>query len=364
MNRFKKNFKTLPIKKLIFKEYSDSWEGCSKLLDDIYKHYVNAQNKAESLHKEINWLENIGKFISYEITDKTKINPAFFPLIETNLNFEGYKIKRGSKWEKINNLLVETRKEKKQKIKDVKGDEWLNVNGMYPNYENKGAIAINSINTNDLTPLYLNKKTKLKKSLHDYSAEIANVLVILEKFASSQNLKLNLLEKRAIKFIAGEIIANAFQHAFDEDGSCSIGIFLSKKNKKIIMTINDTGMSIPTSVRNHNKNKKNKKLIKDFEAIQWALEKGNTTKSKKLQGGIGLYRVKKIIEDAKGEFAFRSLSGIYHFKNGKIKKNINYYKNFGTLFYAEFFLRNLTSKSLNISKETWEEIKGVFINEK
>ena len=184
---------------------------------------------------------------------------------------------------------------------------------------------------------------------------------MLEKFNSNKNLKLNLLEQRAIKFIAGEIIANTFQHAFDKKGLCSIGIFLRNKDKKVIMTISDIGLSIPNNVRKCNKNKKS---ISDSGAIEWALGKWNTTKSEELQGGMGLYRVKKILEDAKGEFAFRSLNGIYYFKNGKIKKSTNYYENFGTLFYAEFFLKNLNSKSLNINKKTWEEIKGVFINEK
>ena len=359
MSRIKKNFKNLKKQKLVFGCYEDTWEGCSKLLDDIYRTTLLGYNKANSLYKN-NYEEHMKKFISFEINNDSKINPAFFPLIETNLNFE-YEIKRGSKWEKIDNLLKEKLKEKNQKIKDIKGREWLNVNSIYPNYENKGTIAIKWIDSEDLILLNTNKiKNQRKKSWNDYSAEIANVLVMLGRFTSNKNLKLNSLEQRAIKFIAGEVIANTFQHAFKEKGLCSIGIFLRDKNKKITMTISDMGLSIPNNVRKYNKNKKS---ISDSGAIEWALGKWHTTKAKKLQGGMGLYRVKKIVEDAKGEFAFRSLNGIYHFKNGKIKKSKNYYENFGTLFYVEFILKNLDFKSLSISKEEEEEIKEVFLDE-
>lgn len=331
--------------------YSDDWNGCSLLINELIDYNQYWMDKA----KKLGDINRMGELIKIEFTDDTKVNPAFYPLIWNYLGFINKTEILSPKWKKLEDF---RRLENNiAKVKDSNNTTWTNVNSVYPNYENKGTIVVNRLDTDDVILLSDGSKIGLKdNSVHNWSAQIANFLTMIDKF-SNPDFKLKPYEHRAIKYIAGEIIANTFQHAFKNDGASSIGIFLDETKREITMTISDRGLSIPGSVRTHNDEKKH---ASDIAAIEWALGKGNTTKEKGKQGGMGLYRVKTIIESAEGEFAFRSYKGTYHFKDGKVSKSNNYYANFGTVFYTKIKLDKITRESVEISKDIWEEVKGVF----
>lgn len=334
--------------KLILGQYTDDWQGCSKLVNDLSKYFIEMFDYSKKMK-----IKDYAKLIEIEYRDDTIINPSFYPLIDSVLGFAGITRNYSNKW-----LMLKERRESEDKIYDTKQIGWVNVNSVYPNYENKGVIAINSLDTASKIK-HQGKEVYVSGDNRHWTADIANVLSVINEFSSNE-FTLEPHEKRAIKYMAGEILANTFQHAFDKEGRSDIGMFLNEETKVLMITINDRGLSIPGNIRKRMSNNKISKKS-DSWLIEWALGRGNTSKEKERQGGMGLYRVKTILDNAEGEFAIRSLTGILHNVNGSITKTRNYYKNFGTITYMKVDLGKIKKEDLEIPKEIWDEVKGVFI---
>lgn len=112
-----------------------------------------------------------------------------------------------------------------------------------------------------------------------------------------------------------EIYENARTH-----GKCdyihTCGQFFPKKiNKPLHFTIVDKGINIKENVSNFlHRN------IDAEEAIDWAMQKGNTTKTGDTSGGLGLAVIFDFIKLNNGKIQIVSANGFYEFNRGDISK--------------------------------------------
>lgn len=112
-----------------------------------------------------------------------------------------------------------------------------------------------------------------------------------------------------------EIFENARTH-----GACHLihvcGQFFPKKaNKPLHFTIVDKGINMKENVSRF--------LGYDMEAslaIEWAMQKGNTTKTGNMSGGLGLSVIFDFIKLNSGKIQIVSANGFYEFKGGEISK--------------------------------------------
>jgi hypothetical protein len=149
-----------------------------------------------------------------------------------------------------------------------------------------------------------------------------------------------------------EIYENARTH-----GKCdyihTCGQFFPKKNNKpLYFTIVDKGINIKENVSSY--------LDKDMnasDAIEWAMVKGNTTKTGVTSGGLGLSVIFEFIKLNKGAIQIISSDGFYEFKNGNIAKyNLNSIFE-GTIVNFKF---NLNDANHYILKEETEDFENIF----
>ncbi len=101
-----------------------------------------------------------------------------------------------------------------------------------------------------------------------------------------------------------EIYANAFEH-----GRTDIGVFSCGQHypdlKELKLTVVDFGVGIPQNVRDF---QKNPNLPAD-QALQWAFQKGTTTRGGRVTGGIGLDYLKQFVHINKGKLQILSHDG-------------------------------------------------------
>ena len=114
-----------------------------------------------------------------------------------------------------------------------------------------------------------------------------------------------------------EIFQNCAMHSRSSDGIFVCGQFYPKLHH-LDLTISDVGVGIRTNVRRIIDPK-----ISSVDAIRWALEEGNTTKTGPQPGGFGLKLLQEFIELNQGKVQIASRLGYYEFSNGE--------KNFETL---------------------------------
>jgi signal transduction histidine kinase len=128
-----------------------------------------------------------------------------------------------------------------------------------------------------------NKKTELKKEKIDLHLVIDNILKSLECLVKEKNITLEYtkcdncivcIDKRSVELAIMNIIDNAFNYS--PDGNVYISI--DKQEKKVKLTVKDTGVGIP---------QKNLDIF---------LKGENITETESGQGGIGLYVTQKILE--------------------------------------------------------------------
>jgi hypothetical protein len=121
------------------------------------------------------------------------------------------------------------------------------------------------------------------------------------------------LQKRFLESIF-EIFTNAVIHSETEEGIFTCGQYFPQMNY-IEFTITDLGVGI----KNRIKKDKNIDLSAD-EAIEWAMQDRNTTKTK--SGGMGLSLIKEFILLNKGKIHVVSNDGFWELSSGVIKKKI------------------------------------------
>lgn len=124
-------------------------------------------------------------------------------------------------------------------------------------------------------------------------------------------------------FLSKEIVRNIFEiyENARTHGKCDFihtcGQFYPRKNNKPLhFTIVDKGINIKQNVSNYlNYN------ISSEDAIEWAMVKGNTTKTGETSGGLGLSVIFDFIKLNKGKIQIISCDGYYEYFNGIINKS-------------------------------------------
>lgn len=107
-----------------------------------------------------------------------------------------------------------------------------------------------------------------------------------------------------------EVFQNAVIHSESKVGLFICGQFYPTW-QRLDLTIADAGIGIRTSVRRQLGPK-----VTSVEAIRWALQEGNTTKSRGQPGGVGLKFLKDFIELNKGKIQIVSRYGFYEYHEG------------------------------------------------
>ncbi|UUF14356.1 MULTISPECIES: hypothetical protein [Flavobacterium] len=148
-----------------------------------------------------------------------------------------------------------------------------------------------------------------------------------------------------------EIYENARTH-----GQCdyihSCGQFYPRKpDKPLHFTIVDKGVNIKQNVSAfHNED------LNAADAIEWAMKKGNTTKSGDTSGGLGLAVIFEFIKYNKGKIQVISSDGFYEYKNENVtkKKLASIFE--GTIVNIKFNLNDSNYYSLKSEEEDFENI--------
>jgi len=105
-----------------------------------------------------------------------------------------------------------------------------------------------------------------------------------------------------------EIFQNAVTHSGSEFGIFVCGQFFPQK-QRLDLTIADAGVGIRENVRRYFNDPK----IPSVPAIRWALKEGNTTKTEKQPGGLGLKLLHDFARLNKGRIHIVSRFGFYEF---------------------------------------------------
>lgn len=100
-------------------------------------------------------------------------------------------------------------------------------------------------------------------------------------------------------------------HSKSELGVFVCGQFYPNLNR-LDLTISDVGIGIRTNVRRFKRDNK----ISSIDAIRWAIEEGNTTKTGSQPGGIGLALLQDFIKHNQGKIQIISRQGYYEFGDG------------------------------------------------
>ncbi len=138
-----------------------------------------------------------------------------------------------------------------------------------------------------------------------------------EKFPFSE------VASRGILKSLGEIFSNAERHAESDWIYTSGQYFPNKEPGQVTFCITDVGIGIVDQVKTRSGH-----VFASNEAIEWAFVEGNTTKEN--SGGLGLFSLKNIIRDNKGELIVVSNDAYYDVLRKKMFKLSFDFK--GTLF--------------------------------
>ncbi len=125
------------------------------------------------------------------------------------------------------------------------------------------------------------------------------------------------------------------------------------KDNYLSVAIVDLGTSIINNVKEH----LNDTSMTPSNCIEWAMQKGNTTKKGDIPGGLGLSIIFQFIELNKGRVQILSSNGYWEFKQGR-KQMIDLKHNFkGTIVILDF---NLTDTNAYILESEQQESKNIF----
>lgn len=117
-----------------------------------------------------------------------------------------------------------------------------------------------------------------------------------------------------------EIFENARTH-----GKCELiytcGQYYPNKNPpRIDTTIVDLGFTIKKNVNDFLIHRREKPFNLGYNAIQWAIQKGNTTKTGSISGGLGLDLVLEFLKLNNGKIQIVSSDGYWEFRKGDFIK--------------------------------------------
>lgn len=146
-----------------------------------------------------------------------------------------------------------------------------------------------------------------------------------------QNRGLNNLSDKVLKEVSNSIIelfSNALSHSKSSSGIFCAGQFFPQK-KKLDITIVDIGVGI-----HHNVSSFLNKDIQQDEAIEWAMQKLNSTRGD--IGGLGLHLLKELITLTGGKLEIVSNKGYYFIKNAKEGSEVLEFDFPGTVVNIEF----------------------------
>lgn len=149
-----------------------------------------------------------------------------------------------------------------------------------------------------------------------------------------------------------ELYENARTH-----GSCDYihacgQYFPRKPEKPLNVTIVDTGKNLQENISEF--------LEYDMpavDAIEWAMKKGNTTKTGDISGGLGLDLIFQFIQHNKGKIQIISSDGFWEWHRGKsTKKKLNHPFN-GTIANLRFNLNDRTHyKLIEEEEDDWDNL--------
>lgn len=148
-----------------------------------------------------------------------------------------------------------------------------------------------------------------------------------------------------------ELYENARTH-----GSCNFihacgQYFPRKPEKPLNVTIVDTGNNFQDNISSFlNKN------ISSVEAIDWAMQKGHTTKTGDISGGLGLDLIFQFIQHNKGKIQIISADGFWEWHRGTSTKRLLNNKFNGTIANLRFNLNDTSHYYLvNENKDDWNK---------
>lgn len=101
-----------------------------------------------------------------------------------------------------------------------------------------------------------------------------------------------------------EIYANAFEHASSPIGIMSCGQFYPR-SKQLSLSVVDCGVGIPHNVSNFLRNPN----MTGRETLEWAFQRGTTTKTNGIARGLGLDLLKDFVAVNKGKLQLYSHGG-------------------------------------------------------
>lgn len=100
-----------------------------------------------------------------------------------------------------------------------------------------------------------------------------------------------------------------------------------------------------------------KRNISGEDAIEWAMKKGNTTKTKNISGGLGLDLIYQFIQHNKGKIQIISNDGFWEWHRGMINKKRLSSPFQGTIANLRFNLNDKTYYMLQSeTKNSWENL--------
>ena len=145
--------------------------------------------------------------------------------------------------------------------------------------------------------------------------------------------KLSQLLGKKINESIFEIFENARTHGHCKQIYTCGQYFSSKGIKRLDMTIVDMGKTIKSNVNEYLQTN-----LSGSDAIEWALEYGNTTKTGNIPGGLGLDIIFEFIKLNKGKIQIVSSDGYWEYRNGETENKIFDNPFPGTIVNIEFNL--------------------------
>lgn len=123
--------------------------------------------------------------------------------------------------------------------------------------------------------------------------------------------------------------------------------FPRKPEKPLNITIVDTGRNFQENISAFLGTS-----LDAVEAIEWAMVKGNTTKSGNISGGLGLDLIFQFIQHNKGKIQIISANGFWEWHRGNTTKQLMPYHFNGTIANLRFNLNDNTHYYLAGEKDT------------